>query len=95
MGSHLRLKNTPPVMRDDEKAVEHSEGRRRDGKEIHRSDGFPMIAKKGRPCSMLEAAKRGCWAISLGGAGKDCYFDIEGEYECGRHVHAAAQAAVA
>jgi hypothetical protein len=30
-------------MRDDEKAVEHSEGQRRDGKEIHRGDSFPMI----------------------------------------------------
>jgi FixJ family two-component response regulator len=36
-------------MRDDEKAVEHSGGRPRDGKEIHRGDGFPMIAQKGRP----------------------------------------------
>src|ERR1035437_1351599 len=49
MASHLTLKNTPPVMRDDEKAVEHSEGQRRDGKEIHRGDGFPMTAEKGRP----------------------------------------------
>ena len=49
MASHLTLKNTPPVMRDDEKAAEHSEGQRRDGKEIHRGDGFPMIGEKGRP----------------------------------------------
>src|SRR5260370_25841353 len=41
--------NTTPVMGDDEKAVEHSEGQRRDGKEIHRGDSFPMIAEKGRP----------------------------------------------
>ena len=45
MASHLTLKITP-VVRDDEKAVEHSEGQRRDGKEIHRGDGFPMIAQK-------------------------------------------------
>src|SRR5450631_3773407 len=49
MASHLTLKNTPPVVRDDEKAVEHSESQRRDGKEIHRGDGFPMIAQKSRP----------------------------------------------
>src|ERR1700694_1570665 len=49
MTSPLTLKNKPPVMRDDEKAVEHSEGQSRDGKEIHRGDGFPMIAEKGRP----------------------------------------------
>ena len=59
MASHLTLKNTPPVMRDDEKAVEHSEGQRRDGKEIHRGDGFPMIAKKGRPSpSRLSTPRR-------------------------------------
>src|SRR5450631_4543674 len=49
MASHLTLKNTPPVVRDDEKAVEHSESQRWDGKEIHRGDGFPMIAQKSRP----------------------------------------------
>jgi hypothetical protein len=49
MASHLTLKNTPPVMRDDEKAVEHSEGQRWHSKEIHRGDGSPMIAEKGRP----------------------------------------------
>ena len=47
MGSHLALKNTLVVMRDDEKAVEHSEAQRWHSKEIHRGDGFPMIAQKG------------------------------------------------
>ena len=49
MAGHLALKNTPPIMRDDEKAVQHSEGQRWHCKEIHRGDGFPMIAQKGRP----------------------------------------------
>jgi len=49
MARHLTLKNTPPVMRDDEKAVEHSEGQRWHCKEIHCGDGFPMIAQKSRP----------------------------------------------
>src|SRR6201993_223537 len=49
MARHLALKNTPPVMRDDEKAVEHSEGHRRHSKEIHCGNGFPMIAQEGRP----------------------------------------------
>ena len=49
MARHLTLKNAAPVMRDDEKAVEHSEGQRWHGKEIHCGDGFPMIAQKGRP----------------------------------------------
>src|SRR6476646_4016595 len=49
MARHLTLKNTPPVMRDDEKAVVHSEGQRWHCKEIHCGDGFPMIAQKSRP----------------------------------------------
>src|SRR5579863_181115 len=49
MARHLTLKNAPPVMRDDEKAVEHSEGQRGHSKEIHRGDGFPMIAQKRCP----------------------------------------------
>src|SRR3954465_8244881 len=36
MAGHLTLKNTPPVMRDDEETVEHSEGQRWHSKEIHR-----------------------------------------------------------
>src|SRR4051794_35295091 len=48
MARHLTLKNTPPVMRDDEKAVEHSEGQRRHSEEIHCGNGFPMIAQKRR-----------------------------------------------
>src|ERR1035441_1368793 len=49
MASHIPVKNTPPVMRDDEKAVQHSEGQRWHSEEIHRGDGFTMIAQKGRP----------------------------------------------
>jgi hypothetical protein len=49
MASYVALKNTPPNNRDDEKAAEHSEGQCWHSKEIHRGDGFPMIAQKGRP----------------------------------------------
>src|ERR1035441_9815307 len=49
MASHIPVKNTPPVMRHDEKAVQHSEGQRWHSEEIHRGDGFTMIAQKGRP----------------------------------------------
>jgi hypothetical protein len=49
MASHLTLRDAPPVMRDDEKAVEHSEGQPWRSKEIHRDDGFPMIAEKSCP----------------------------------------------
>jgi hypothetical protein len=33
-------------MGDDKEAVKHAEGERGHGNEIHRSDGFPMIARK-------------------------------------------------
>jgi hypothetical protein len=33
-------------MRDDEKAVEHSEAQRWHSKEINRGDGFPMMLRK-------------------------------------------------
>ena len=36
-------------MADDEEAVEHAERNRGDGEEVHRSDGFSMIAQKGEP----------------------------------------------
>jgi hypothetical protein len=43
------MQNAPPIMVDDEKAVEQIEGDRRNSEEVHRSDGFPMIAKEGEP----------------------------------------------
>jgi hypothetical protein len=43
------VKNSPSVVRDDEKAVEHSEGKRRDGEQIHCRDGLPMIVQKRCP----------------------------------------------
>ena len=49
MLGHVAMKDTPSIMRDDEEAVQHAERQRRHGKEIHRSDGFPMIAQKRRP----------------------------------------------
>jgi hypothetical protein len=43
------VQDSPPVMRNDEEAVENSEGERRHGEEIHCGDGSAMIAQKGRP----------------------------------------------
>jgi hypothetical protein len=39
----VAVQNTSAIMADDEEAVEHGEGDRRNRKEIHRSDGFPMV----------------------------------------------------
>ena len=49
MSCDIPVKDAPPVMRDDEEAVQHTEDQRRHGEEIHRSDGFPMVAQKCRP----------------------------------------------
>jgi hypothetical protein len=46
---HIAVKDAPPIMRNDEEAVENAEGERRHGEEIHRGDGFTMIAQKRRP----------------------------------------------
>jgi hypothetical protein len=48
MASDFTGQNLPPVMRYDEEAVQHSKGQRRHSKEVHRGDGFAMIAQKGR-----------------------------------------------
>jgi hypothetical protein len=43
---HVAVENLPPVVTDDEKAVQNSKGQSRHGEEIHGSDGFAMVAKK-------------------------------------------------
>ena len=56
---HIAVKDTLPVMRNDEEAIEHAEGQRRHGEEIHCSDGFTMVAEKGRPShSPLKTPRR-------------------------------------
>jgi hypothetical protein len=49
MSSDIDVHNASPVMADNEKAVEHAERESRDREEIHRGDGFAMIAKKRQP----------------------------------------------
>ena len=46
---NVEVQNLPSIVPNDEKAVKHSEGDGGDGKEVHRSDGFPMIAEKRQP----------------------------------------------
>src|SRR5260370_18079220 len=45
----VNVQDAPPIMADDEDAVEHAEGNRWHRKEIHGCDGFPMVSKKGQP----------------------------------------------
>ena len=45
----VNVQDAPPIMADDEEAVEYAEGNRWHSKEIHGCDGFPMVSKKGQP----------------------------------------------
>jgi hypothetical protein len=49
MPGDVEVQNAPTIMADDKEAVEHAERRRRNGKEIHGGNGFPVITKKGKP----------------------------------------------
>jgi hypothetical protein len=46
MFGDVEVQNTPPVVTDDEEAIEYAESDRWDREEIHRSDGFPMVPQK-------------------------------------------------
>jgi hypothetical protein len=43
------MQNLPPIMCNDEEAVQHSKRQSWHGEEVHRSNRFPMIAQKCRP----------------------------------------------
>ena len=47
--SDVEVQNAPPIMADDEKAIDHAEGDRWNREEVHRSDGFPVVAQKRKP----------------------------------------------
>jgi len=45
----VNVQDAPPIMADDEEAVEYAEGNRWHSKEIHGCNGFPMVSKRGQP----------------------------------------------
>jgi hypothetical protein len=45
----VAMKDTPPIMGNDEEAVKHAEGKRRYREEVHCCNGLTMIAQKGSP----------------------------------------------
>jgi hypothetical protein len=49
MFGRVAVDNPPPVMRNDEEAIQHAESQRRHGEEIHRCDGLTMVAQKRTP----------------------------------------------
>jgi hypothetical protein len=55
---YVEVQNPPPVVRDNEEAVQHPEGQRRHGEEVHRGDGLAMIVEKGFPRLRLSRVAR-------------------------------------
>ena len=47
--SHVEMENFAAIMSDYEKAIQDTEGERRDGEEIHGRNGFAMIPQEGQP----------------------------------------------
>src|SRR5437667_8257963 len=58
MPRDVEVQDAPTIMADDEKAIEHAEGQRRDGEEIHRRDRFAVITQKS--CPALSRIRH-CW----------------------------------
>ena len=46
---HIAVEDSPPVMRNDEEAIENAKSQCRHGKEIHCGDGLTVIAQECRP----------------------------------------------
>src|SRR5437879_225367 len=45
----IEVQDATTIVTDDEKAIEHAEGDRRNSEEVHRGNRFPVIAEKGKP----------------------------------------------
>jgi hypothetical protein len=46
---HVAVENLPPIVADDEEAIEHTESDGWNREEVHRGDGFPMVSKEREP----------------------------------------------
>ena len=49
MARHIEVQDLPPIVANDEKAVEHAERNCGHSEEIHRGDGFAVIPEEGQP----------------------------------------------
>src|ERR1700756_680524 len=45
----IEVQGAPTIVTDDEAAIEHAEGDRRNSEEVHRGNRFPVITEKGKP----------------------------------------------
>jgi hypothetical protein len=46
---HIEMQDLPPVVAEDEKAVQHTKRERWDGEEIHCSNGLAMVSEERQP----------------------------------------------
>src|SRR5580658_8968468 len=60
MQCNVPVKNTPPIMSNHEEAIQHAELERRHGEEIHRCNGFAMVAQERRP---TPGWRRASWSL--------------------------------
>jgi hypothetical protein len=51
MTGDIKVQDAPTIVADHEEAVEKAESDRWYGEEIHRRNGFPMVAKENEPTS--------------------------------------------
>src|SRR5438309_1224333 len=77
MSCDVEMHDATATVADDKEAIEHTEGDGRNGKEVHRRDGFSVISKKSKPAF--------CWLrvsrSSFHPAGNRSFRDIETEHE--------------
>ena len=73
----VEVQNPSAVVADEEEAVEHAKGDRRDGEEIHRGDGFLVVAEKGKPA----LARPGILGHSFHPPGNRSFGNIKTEHE--------------
>jgi hypothetical protein len=77
MPGDVEVPNASAIMADYKKAIEQAEGDRRNRKEIHRRDGFPVIVKKGQTPLRWLGGPRG----SLPPAGDCSLGNLESQHE--------------
>ena len=77
MFGDVEVQNASATVANDEEAVEQAEGDGRDGEEIHRRDGFPMVTKKGEPALARSRIPRRSFYPARNGS----FGDVQTEHE--------------
>jgi hypothetical protein len=80
MPGDIEMNDASPIMRNDEEAVQHSEGQREYGDEIHDGNGLAVIAQKRRPslCRLRFLSSTSYLAgIQVDEYNKTCYIEFK------------------